>query len=190
MHGRLQDLRVGLFLVLLTIHVVCPSALAQSREVLSWQRDTYGLTLKLRTGVLSLTVFSPRVIRVLFAPEEGTSHQTSLAVTASPNRTTWRVTETSGEVRLNTDVLESHVNRETGAVSFHDRNGQPVLAEGLRALTATPAGNGLTSRQDFLLSDDEAIYGLGQHQLGLMNYRHTIVRLQQQNMLVAVPGWT
>ena len=41
--------------------------------------------------------------------------------------------------------------------------------------------NTLRSRQEFVLAPEEAIYGLGQHQNGLMNYRGATVHLQQRN---------
>ncbi|HEX9151861.1 MAG TPA: TIM-barrel domain-containing protein, partial [Flavobacterium sp.] len=39
----------------------------------------------------------------------------------------------------------------------------------------------------FQLEQDEAIYGLGQHQQGVMNYRNKSVKLKQSNMEIAVP---
>ncbi|HUB27734.1 MAG TPA: glycoside hydrolase family 31 protein, partial [Tepidisphaeraceae bacterium] len=42
-------------------------------------------------------------------------------------------------------------------------------------------------QQTFRITGDEGIYGLGQHQAGLMNYRGSIVHLEQANMDVAVP---
>src|SRR5690242_5220817 len=47
--------------------------------------------------------------------------------------------------------------------------------------------NTLRSTDEFVLAPDEAIYGLGQHQQGVMNYRGHSVRLLQENREVAVP---
>ena len=41
--------------------------------------------------------------------------------------------------------------------------------------------------QSFVLDEDEVIYGLGQHQTGLMNQRNQRLRLEQQNMEIAIP---
>src|SRR4030095_9602742 len=67
-----------------------------------------------------------------------------------------------------------------------------ILAEpvdGGKLVTRNRVGNldTLRSQQSFLLPEDEAIYGLGQHQQGLMNYRGSSVRLLQENREVAVP---
>jgi alpha-D-xyloside xylohydrolase len=158
-------------------------------QVLSVRKDPDGVTLKMNRGVLTLQVFTPRVIRVLYGAENSLPQMNSFAVISQPTRARWQLIERANEVRLRTEAVEVRVHRSTGVVSFYDRNGNVVLVEGQRSLTPTQLGNLNTfkSRQDFLLGDDEAIYGLGQHQAGLMNYRNSIVHLQQENMKVAIP---
>ena len=87
---------------------------------------------------------------------------------------------------MRTDEIQAHVNRATGAVSFFDKDGAPILAEnpdGGKSLTPNQINgmNTLRSRQEFVLAPDEAIYGLGQHQNGWMNYCGATVHLQQRN---------
>ncbi|HEY6182522.1 MAG TPA: hypothetical protein VIW67_09765, partial [Terriglobales bacterium] len=155
----------------------------------SVHRGADGVTLKLKSGILRLQVFSERVVRVVYSTQDKFPQTKSFSVIAQPARTTWRLVETPAEVRLQTQALEVHANRTTGAVSFYDREGKALLVEGQRLLTPAQIDNlkTLKSRQEFLLPEDEAIYGLGQHQAGLMNYRNTIVHLQQENMKVAIP---
>ena len=45
-----------------------------------------------------------------------------------------------------------------------------------------------STKLDLILSDDEAIYGLGQHEEGILNYRGHSQYLYQQNMKVAMPA--
>ena len=42
-------------------------------------------------------------------------------------------------------------------------------------------------RQDFLLSPNEALYGLGQHQEGFFNVRDIPIRLLQANTNISIP---
>lgn len=42
-------------------------------------------------------------------------------------------------------------------------------------------------KQSFILDEDEVIYGLGQHQAGKMNQRDQRLRLEQNNMEIAIP---
>jgi alpha-D-xyloside xylohydrolase len=174
-------------------HCLPASAANTTRiPVVSVHKDADGITLKMNPGVLKLQVFSPDVIRVLYMQGDSLPPDKSLAVIGKPGRARWKVSETAEEVRLRTGEIEVRVNRASGAVRFFDKSGIPVLAEppdGGKLLAPNRVGslNTLRSQQAFLLPSDEAIYGLGQHQEGLMNYRESNVRLLQENREVAVP---
>jgi alpha-D-xyloside xylohydrolase len=78
------------------------------------------------------------------------------------------------------------VSIASGAVGFYDTNGEPLLLEppsGGKSLISTIAGGiaTLASQQQFLTFPGEGLYGLGQHQGGIMNYSDTTVVLQQKN---------
>jgi alpha-D-xyloside xylohydrolase len=151
--------------------------------VVSVQSDTDGATLQMNPGTMKLQVFSPRVIRVAYTTNSIPTN--SLAVIATPTNSGWTLTQTANEVHLTTSQVEVRVNRDTGAVGFYDTNGLPILAEQPGGRTLTPQNVGgfatLQSQQQFLISSNEAIFGLGQHQSGVMNYRGTSVHLQQRN---------
>ena len=153
--------------------------------VLSWQTNTDGLTFQMNPGTLKLQAFSPRVVRVAYSLSNSVPTN-SLAVIASSTNAGWSVTASANEVSLTTAALQVRVNRATGAVGFYDTNGAAILTEpagGGKSLTATSVGSlaTLQSQQQFLISSNEAIYGLGQHAAGLMNYRGASVHLQQKN---------
>ena len=154
--------------------------------VVAVHRDADGVTLKMNPGTLKLEVFAPGIIRVEYGRGKTLPPDQSLAVIAKPGSTDWNVSETDLNVHLRTDELEVRVDRTTGAIKFYDQIGKPLLLEdanGGKSLTPNSiAGiNTLRSRQEFMLAPGEAIYGLGQHQNGLMNYRGATVHLQQQN---------
>jgi len=150
------------------------------------KKDSDGITLQMNPGVLRLEVYSPRIIRVTYTAQDQLPKSTSPAVIAKPERAKWDWRETKYEVVLRTDEMQARVNRATGAVSFFDKNGVPILAEnpdGGKSLTPNQI-NGmdtLQSRQEFVLAPNEAIYGLGQHRNGWMNYCGATVHLQQRN---------
>ena len=187
-----------LFAIALSVQSFPASAANATRiPVVSLYKDSDGITLKMKPGVLKLQVFSPDVIRVVYAPGDSLPPNGSLAVIGQPGLgkpgpVRWKLSETADEVRLRTDEVEARVNRASGAISFFDKDGKPVLAEpqgGGKLLTPNKVGDldTLRSQQAFLLPSDEAIYGLGQHQEGLMNYREANVHLLQENREVAVP---
>ena len=82
------------------------------------------------------------------------------------------------------------VSAKNGLLSFADRAGSPLLREtdGRSydpTLLSADGIDGVTDR--FFPSEDEGIYGLGQHQSGVFNYRGSAVYLSQINTDVAVP---
>jgi len=157
----------------------------QRIPVVSWQTNADGLTFQMNPGTLKLQVFSPRVVRVAYGLSNSVPTN-SLAVIASSTNSGWSVTASANEISLTTAALQVRVSRATGAVGFYDTNGAPILTEpvgGGKSLTPTSVGgiSTLQSQQQFLISSNEAFYGLGQHAAGLMNYRGASVHLQQKN---------
>ncbi|MEI9960316.1 MAG: hypothetical protein WDM76_04050 [Limisphaerales bacterium] len=173
---RLKLLGLLLSIILTGNWLLISIASAAPIAVLSAKKDAEGLTLKMQTGTLRLEVFSPRIIRIIYGTGETLPPIKSLAVIGKPARARWKVSETDTAVSLRTDELEARVNRLTGAVEFYDKNGEALLMEkpdGGKSLAAHTIGGITTVRsaQEFTLAPEEAIYGLGQHQQGLMNYR-------------------
>ena len=156
--------------------------------VLSEQSDLDGVTLQMSPGTMKLQVFSPDIVRVVYSPSNSIpSWSSSFSVIAPPVTNNWPLTTTSNYVQLATGLLDVRVNLASGAVGFYSTNGALLLQEppfGGKLLTPAtlPAGGPtLKSRQTFLMSPDEAFYGLGQHQSGTMNYANSSVHLQQIN---------
>ncbi|HUA68906.1 MAG TPA: TIM-barrel domain-containing protein, partial [Candidatus Saccharimonadales bacterium] len=155
------------------------------------QKNPDGVILTTPTGALRLQVWSDKIIRVTFAPGKQLSVNKSLCVIAKPAKTEWTLAETPDAVTLQTDALQARVNRKTGAVGFFDLLGNLILQEaaGGREFALSPVTNVVATsvKQSFVLAPGENIYGLGQHQTGIWNYRGTTVHLQQKNMEVAIP---
>ena len=167
---------------------------AQSGPVISWQKQPDGVTFRLRSGLLKLQVWTPRIVRVTDSPTETLPNTPSLAVIARPQAVPWHLKTNARSVTIVTAFVQSQVDRQTGAVRFLDAAGKPVLTEEAGGRTMTPVTlAGVTpeaayqSRQSFLLPPGEGIYGLGQHQQGLMDYRGSVVTLEQTNREVAIP---
>jgi alpha-D-xyloside xylohydrolase len=179
--------------IVLAAGLLAPArALAAPIPVVSVHQDADGVTLKMNPGVMKLQVFAPDAVRVVYVPGDKLPAMKSLSVIARPVRKGFKMVESASDLRLQTDKLEVRVNRASGAVGFYDAAGNAVLlenADGGKSLAQTNVGliETLRSTQAFERPADEAVYGLGQHQQGLMNYRNTTVKLQQKNMEVGVP---
>ena len=166
--------------------LLAPALFAAPPAATSFHKTSDGVLLQTPSGVLRLQVWSDRVVRVTYGLSQLLPQTKSLSVISQPVRTRWELAETADEISLRTDKLTVRVGRATGAVGFYDANGAVILTEppaGGKSLAAASVGgiSTLQSKQQFLISSDEAIYGLGQHAAGLMNYRGASVHLQQQN---------
>ena len=167
------------------------SAWGESAAISGVQKASDGVMLTSPAGVTRLQVWSDRVVRVTFAPGKKLPEQKSLCVVGRPAKAKWSLAVMPDAVTLQTAALRARVDRKTGAVGFSDLQGNPILqeSENGREFAASPVTNIVATsvKQSFVLAPDEHIYGLGQHQGGVWNYRGTIVRLQQRNMEVGVP---
>ena len=151
-----------------------------------------GVLISLPNSTLKIAIYTPGVIRVLLCPGPAAPQHESLAVIATPQAHGWQMHESSHEVKISTQAVNVHVEKMTGSVRFTDATGQLIteeVAKHGRELTPWTFKDVPTYhvRQAFKLQSDEAIYGLGQHQQDVMNYRGKSVRLEQQNMHVAIP---
>jgi alpha-D-xyloside xylohydrolase len=144
-------------------------------------KSPQGIAVTTGSSVTRVEIWDSNIIRVTHRPTDAAPEPASLVVTAHPLASEWKTTTHGDDITLSTATLRIHVDKTTGAVRFLDKAGAVILAEAPVTTGTVPA------RQSFALDPAEGIYGLGQHQDGVMNYAGTTVHLQQQNMKVAVP---
>jgi alpha-D-xyloside xylohydrolase len=145
------------------------------------QRVGTGMEVRTDQGVLTVEPVTPRVIHVRFGPAgyAGYAGNYNPAVIAQPQKIAFDIGESADAWTLSTADLRVRVGRQDGNVSFQTPDGKEIVKEGGRDLS-----RGVTQR---FYNDDHGtvLYGLGQHQNGLLDYGGNIVRLQQANRDVA-----
>ncbi|MCX7986668.1 MAG: DUF5110 domain-containing protein [Bacteroidales bacterium] len=79
--------------------------------------------------------------------------------------------------------LKVKIDYRKGSVEFIDNQGNSILSEGKCNFKPViyETDSAYNIEQQFILSSDEGVYGLGQHQAGIMNYRGQKVLLAQAN---------
>lgn len=143
-------------------------------------KSNAGIEVRLPGGIVSVEPVSDRIVHVR-SGLAGFTGNDNPAVIAHPAPVSFTVSETADTVTLTTAALQVKVSKEWGQVSFLTVDGKPLLQEGGRDLA-----HGVS--QAFYRPDgDTPLYGLGQHQNGLLDYSGTTVHLQQANRDVAVP---
>ena len=162
------------------------------------RQDENGVTVKVRQPVengpalVRLEVMGEKLIRVSATPEKKFADPQSLVVLPVAEKTAFEVTQAGETVTVSTSEVKANVCTATGAVWFTDLEGNVILAEqkgGGKSFAPIEVDgtHGYSFRQVFESPEDEAFYGLGQHQADEFNYKGKNEQLFQYNTKVSVP---
>lgn len=162
------------------------------------EKDSMGITVNLDrqnendVRKVRLQVWGDKIIRVSATPDSKFAEDESLVVLKPESSTKFEVEETDSTVSLVTSAVRATVSLATGDVKFYDLSGRLVVSEADGGREFSPieveGTKGYTVRQEFeSLSEEEGIYGLGQHQSDEFNYKGKNEELFQYNTKVSVP---
>ena len=151
-------------------------------------------------GRLKVEVCAEDIVRVAFAKDDAFFARPTLATAGKRCRPTpWKLRQGNGEATIATAKLTVRVDLATGAVSFADAAGRPILAERPGGRTLEPAtvmgDKTFHVRQQWQPAPGESLYGLGQHQQGLLDIKDVDLDLRQVNGEIVIPflvssrGW-
>ncbi len=167
------------------------SALAFLTSCQSGQDNGSGTLLTLQDGKqVRVQVVNDNIIRVSAVNKGGVfDKDQSLMVVPQAQFTAYTTSEDDSSVVIETKALKAVVCKKTGNVAFLNRDGSPILREDGRVLNDTTIEGtpGLNFRQKWIPGDDDAIYGLGQHQADEFNYRGKNEELYQYNTKISIP---
>ncbi len=164
----------------------------------NWQKIDNGVVLKVPgktingDGRVSLELITDKIVHVTACPKNSYSKGKSLCVINQSNSVPFTITEKDESLVLSTACLRTEVSLKTGRIIFRDKNDNILLAEpDTGGKTFTPVvvegTAGYSLRQVFESPEDEAFYGLGQHQSDEFNYKGLNESLFQYNTKVSVP---
>ncbi len=151
--------------------------------------------------LVRLSVEAENIIRVSATREKKFADPQSLIIVDRDVNTPFTVTESGDTAILKTDFMQAHVLTTTGEVCFLYSTGDTILREQLGggktfrpyAVTREKADGkmqkytGWTTRAIFESPEDEAFFGLGQHQADEWNYKGRNEELYQYNTKVSIP---
>jgi alpha-D-xyloside xylohydrolase len=155
------------------------------------QQQANGVVLNMHAGATRIEVCNDSIVHVVYSPVATFPKSTDYVVTksswAAPQ---WKLETTDRAVTLSTARMKVTVTRNDGVIAYADAAGHKLVAEGPKIMTpAKVNGEQTYSAEDSIAiyGSEEALYGLGQHQAGVWNYRGDSVDVSQDNTSIAVP---
>ena len=167
---------------------------APEPEALTAESTNGGMQLHNNREVVQITFCGAGVVHVVAKPADAPIHAPAAQpwIIAPCNPVSARYDQTTNTPKVSTAELSVSANLTTGALRVQDASGKVLLQESdLQPRGYEPISIG--GEQVYRVSDRfspellEGLYGLGQHQSGVYNYRGSVVELAQANSDIAVP---
>ncbi len=158
----------------------------------SWVQLQNGIQLCIGHTMKNVLFYGPGIVRVNANLGQVYTVQPSLAVIAHPQPVTFKIEQKGDELLVSSMKLGIAINKKTGALSFLKKNGAEITREQssspaeIREVTISNEPT-YEVKQNFTLSPDESLYGLGQYNQPYMDYRGQEVLLVQTNIGSVVP---
>ena len=150
-----------------------------------------GVQLTLASGeTVRVQVCADRIVHVTAQPKGAAAIPASYVIQHRWDQARFAVKKDDpAAVILTTGQLTIRIDKATGAVSFQDAQGAPILGEKDRSFTPVTVNKESTYQveQRFHSPGDESLYGLGQYQDGHWNWKGIPLEFRQVNTQIAVP---
>jgi alpha-D-xyloside xylohydrolase len=157
----------------------------------NYERIHEGVRLEVEENILAIRFCTPNIVRFTISTGKN-SERNSLVVDRNWAPIKFTVSDSEKFFILKSDSLQVTVNREDGSADIHDRHGNRVIRiggidqESLK-MNIKNVDSLYEIRQVFTISPDEGLFGLGQFQDGIMNYRGQELYLVQANRTAVNP---
>ena len=140
-------------------------------------------------GAVRLQVISPEIVRVSVSPDGKFHDRKSLVVLPQQGCKDFRLSKEAGKVVLSTSALTVEVTKADGTLQFFKADGTPLALDGRSSFDPleVEGKKAWSTTVSYASTDDEAFYGLGQHQAGEFNHKGLREELYQYNTKISVP---
>jgi alpha-D-xyloside xylohydrolase len=171
-----------------------PFAAAQwqpHNSVTAVQQQPDGVILTQQTGTLKIVICSDSVVHVLYSATANFAEQPDYVVVKKDwPGAKFDFQSTDKDVVLTTAALKIVIGRADSSITYRSADGGQLLQEATRRLTPVEVNGEHTYHAESFFSiygSHEALYGLGQHQAGVWNYRGESVDITQDNSNISIP---
>jgi alpha-D-xyloside xylohydrolase len=164
---------------------------APHNPVTAVQQQSDGVVLTQQTGTLKIVVCSDAVIHVLYSATASFAEQPDYVIVKKDwPGAKFDIQQNDNEITLSTASLKIVIGRADGSITYDAATGDELLQEATRKLTPVEVNGEHTYHSESFFTiygSHEALYGLGQHQAGVWNYRGESVDITQDNSNISIP---
>ncbi len=157
----------------------------------NYQKTDHGVKATVNNTTIDVEFYTNYIVRIVKYQGATRFHKTSFAVIKKPENVDFDIKKENNSLNIIGKSLKVSLDLADGKVSFYSSSGKELLTEKSGGTQFSPAKDPLEHafdvKQSFRLTNDEAIYGLGQHQRGTMNQRNQTLYLEQRNRQIDIP---
>ncbi|MFI3258966.1 MAG: glycoside hydrolase family 31 protein [Rikenellaceae bacterium] len=152
-----------------------------------FEKGESGITLQRGDMTINVEVIDESIIHVTKSREGVEVEELPDYVTVlEPQDVKWCVSVKGGKINLSTAKVELSIDKR-GVIDYRDKSGRTLLSESREATWIDPSENPDYPVSQGFVASDEAIYGLGQYQSGVMNLRAVSISMDQFNQEIVIP---
>ncbi|MCG9792838.1 TIM-barrel domain-containing protein [Flavobacterium algicola] len=163
------------------------TATGQSKYKYKIQKNDNGITILKDNQTIQIEIINPDIIHITKAVANTKPSSIPDYVTIlKPQNVKWKLKESKDQIRISTANVTVVVDKE-GNINYENKDSKKLVSEtNDRTYINSSSTKGNAVSQSFS-AGDEGLYGLGQYQSGIMNWKNVPMRLQQYNQEIAIP---
>ncbi len=149
------------------------------------EKGEHHLTLAKGDALVKVEIIDATIIHIVKGRDSLKTSVPDYVTQLKPQKVAWSHKRRGNDLIVSTKLVSVTIDAG-GTISFHDSDGRQLLAE-------SPSGTVIhTENADHEVSQsfvagDEGLYGLGQYQNGIMNWKNVPLRMTQFNQEIVVP---
>jgi alpha-D-xyloside xylohydrolase len=189
--GATMRFAVAVVLLLISATTACAQWLPLN-PVKDVEQQSDGVILALENGHLRFQICSDSVVHVVYSLNRAVPARPDFLIVKKswPHADFSLQTADPKTITLSTSHLKIEITRSDSSIVFYDATGHKLTQENTRTLTPVEVNGEKTyhsERFTNMWDTQEAFYGLGQHQAGVLNLRGESVDISQDNTNISNP---
>ena len=161
-------------------------------NLMAYEKIEHGIELQLPQAQLRLELVTSAIFHIRIVPGRSFSTRPSLAVVKSLEKVPFLITDTDSLLSVQSGRAKATLDLVRGEIAFRDETGRILVrADGPDAssfLPVSPDGeSAFQLRQRFHFPGEDGLYGLGQFEDGLLDFRGQEILLAQANRVAINP---